>query len=167
MWFDPVYWILLGPAMLLALYAQIKVKTTFARFSRVGTRRGLTGAQAAERILADAGIVDVKVEEVDGWLSDHYDPRSKTLRLSPGVYHSRSVAAVGVAAHEVGHAIQDAEKYVAMSLRTVLVPAAMLGSWVAPLMIIIGFVFHALGLIQLGIVFFAGVVLFQDRKSVV
>ncbi len=161
MMFDPVYWLFLAPAMLLAIYAQIKVKTTFSRFSRVATRRGMTGAEAAGRILSNAGIDDVKVEEVDGWLSDHYDPRTKTLRLSPGVYRARSVAAVGVAAHEAGHAMQHAEGYVAMKLRTVLVPAAMLGSWAAPLLILIGIFFQAVGMIELGILFFAGVVLFQ------
>ncbi len=161
MMFDPLYWLLLGPAMLLALYAQIKVKTTFSRFGRVATRRGLTGAQAAERILSNAGIHDVKVEEVDGWLSDHYDPRSKTLRLSPPVYRSNSISAVGVAAHEAGHAMQHAERYVALTARSFLVPTASIGSWLAPLLILAGFLFNALGLIEVGIVVFAGVVLFQ------
>jgi hypothetical protein len=159
--FDPIYWILIGPAMLLAIFAQIKVQATFARYSRVATQRGITGAQAAQRILADAGIDDVKVEEVGGWLSDHYDPRSKTLRLSPGVYHSRSIAAVGVAAHEVGHAMQHAQGYAAMKLRTFMVPAASVGSWLAIPLIFIGFFINSLGLIKFGIVFFGAVVAFQ------
>ena len=161
LYLDPVYWILIGPPMLLALFAQFKVQATFARYSRVATQKGITGAQAAQRILADAGIDDVKVEEVGGWLSDHYDPRSRTLRLSPGVYHSRSVAAVGVAAHEVGHAIQHAQGYAAMKLRTFMVPAASIGSWLAIPLIFIGFVFHSLDLVKFGIVFFGAVVAFQ------
>ncbi len=158
---DPVYWIMMGPVMILAIYAQIKVHTTFTNFSRVPTRRGLTGAQAAERVLKDAGIEDVEVKEVDGFLSDHYDPKARTLNLSPGVYRGNSVSAVGVAAHEAGHAMQHAHGYLAMKVRSFVVPAASIGSWVAIPLIFLGAILHTLGLIKLGIVFFTAVVIFQ------
>ena len=101
---DPLYWMLIGPTMILALWAQLKVKSNFAKYSQVTTANRLSGAEAAETVLRYANILDVKIEEVGGMLSDHYDPRTRTLRLSPDVFSGRSIAAAGVAAHEAGHA---------------------------------------------------------------
>jgi len=161
MMLDPLYWVIMLPVLVLSIFAQTRVKSTYARFSRVGTRRGLTGAEAARRILSQAGIHDVTVERTQGWLADHYDPRSKTLRLSPEVHGGRSVASVGVAAHEAGHAIQHAVGYAPMALRSAFVPIAGLGSWLAFPIILIGFLFASLELIKVGIICFAAIVLFQ------
>lgn len=159
--FDPLYLIIVGPALLLALWAQLRVKSAFAMYSRMPASSGLTGAQAAARTLEAAGITDVNIESVQGFLSDHYDPRSKTLRLSPGVYSSHSVAAVGVATHEAGHAIQHARNYAPLALRSFIVPAASFGSWMAFPMIFLGFLLHSAGMIQVGILFFTALVIFQ------
>ncbi|HUW58557.1 MAG TPA: zinc metallopeptidase [Planctomycetota bacterium] len=161
MTFDPLYWLLVGPAVLLAFYAQFRVKSAYARYSRVGTQRGVTGAEAARRILASAGIRDVSVEATRGWLSDHYDPRAKTLKLSPEVHDGRSVASVGIAAHEAGHALQDAGQYAPLRFRSAVVPMAGIGSVLVWPMILGGMIFRSLGLIQLGILLFAVVVVFQ------
>ena len=118
MFFDPVYWIVIGIGMMLSLWANMRVKGTFAKYSQQPTRSGMTGADVARSILRENGIADVTVEPVKGKLTDHYDPRSKTLRLSEGVYGSRSMAAFGVAAHEVGHAIQDAQEYALLKFRS-------------------------------------------------
>jgi Zn-dependent membrane protease YugP len=158
---DPLYWMLLGPAILLALVAQVKVQIAFSTYRRVHSRKGYSGAEAAAQILRNSGLYDVKIELSRGWLSDHYDPRTKTLRLSEEVFSSRSISAVGVAAHEAGHAMQHALGYAPMSLRTAIVPMAGLGSWLALPMIFIGFLFSALALIEIGIVLFAGLVVFQ------
>jgi Zn-dependent membrane protease YugP len=159
--FDPVYFIFMAPAMLLALYAQLKVKSAYARMSRVPSARGLSGAEAAVRILHSAGIQDVKVEQTQGWLSDHYDPKSKVLRLSPEVYQGRSLASVGIAAHEAGHALQHAVNYGPLTLRSAIVPVAGIGSWLAWPMIMIGFFMGAMNLVTLGILLFSVLVIFQ------
>lgn len=161
MLFDPLYLIMVAPAFLLALYAQAKVRSAYARFSRVTTRQGLTGGEAARRILDREGLSDVPVQQTQGWLSDHYDPRTRTLKLSPEVYAGRSVAAVGVAAHEAGHALQHASGYAAMQVRSFMVPAASIGSWMAWPMIVGGLFLHSMGLIQIGIILFAAMVVFQ------
>lgn len=129
--FDPMYWLIVGPTVLLALWASIRVKSTFVRFSNVGVRTGMTGAQAAAAV-ARAGRADVTVERHQGFLSDHYDPRSKTLRLSPDVYDGRSISSIAVAAHEAGHAIQHAEGYAWLNFRSHMVPVVQIGSnvWV-------------------------------------
>jgi len=158
---DPLYFVFVGPALLLAIWAQLRVKSAFARFSKVPTRRGITGAQAAAEVLRQADIYDVKIERVGGFLSDHYDPRTKTLRLSPNVYDSASVAAVGVAAHEAGHAMQHAHSYGALALRSFMVPTATFGSWLAMPLIFIGALIGSLGLAKLGLLLFGTVVLFQ------
>ncbi|MCX6044924.1 MAG: zinc metallopeptidase [Chloroflexi bacterium] len=139
MFFNPLYLVFALPALLLGLYAQMKVKSSFEKYSRVRSARGLTGAQAARHILDENGLQHVTVERVDGFLSDHYDPRSKTLRLSSNVYDTPSLAAVGVAAHETGHALQDQQHYVPLNLRSALVPAVQIGSWLGPIVFIIGF----------------------------
>jgi len=136
MLFDPVYWVILGIGMALSLWAQAKVKGTFNRFSRQATRSRLTGADVARRILADHGVHDVSVEPVRGRLSDHYDPRTKKLRLSEPVFKSNSMAAFGVAAHEVGHAIQHAQGYAPLKFRSAWVPVANFGSGLSIFVII-------------------------------
>ena len=128
MFFDPVYWLIIGIGLALSLWANAKVKGTFRKYSQLGTRSGLTGAQVARRILQDHDIQDVRVEPVAGKLSDHYDPRSKVLRLSEPVFGRNSMAAFGVAAHEVGHAIQHARGYAPLKFRSGWVPVANFGS---------------------------------------
>lgn len=165
---DPLYLILAAPGLVLGLWAQWRVKHTFTRYAEVGTSRGLSGAEIAAEILRTKGVHDVRIEPVEGWLSDHYDPQHKTLRLSPDVYHGRSVAAAGVAAHEVGHAIQHAERYAFLGMRSALVPAMSFASPLAVPIIIGGFLlsgFVGSGVGQLvtlaGLALFGVVVLFQ------
>lgn len=157
----PLYLILFGGPLLLALFAQMMVKGAYTRFSRVQTARGHTGAQTAARILEEAGIYDVSIEKVQGWLSDHYDPAKKVLRLSPQVHDGRSVASVGIAAHEAGHALQHATGYAPLQLRSMLVPTAGLGSCLAIPMIIVGFLINMTGLALLGVILFTALVIFQ------
>lgn len=126
------------PALLLGLWAQAKVKGAFNKYSKVGTTTGLTGAEVARRMLDSNGLRSVQIEEVGGNLSDHYDPSKKVLRLSTGVYRSPSVAAAGVAAHESGHAIQDFEKYGPLKIRSFMVPSVQIGSWLGPIIFMIG-----------------------------
>ena len=147
---------------LISLFAQFLVNSRFSKYSRVRSRSGMTGAQAAERILQSQGIYDVAIQRVSGKLTDHYDPRNKTLTLSDAVYASTSVAAVGVAAHECGHAIQHARGYAPLSFRSALVPVANIGSQLSWLFIILGIFFggsHTL--IMIGILMFSAAVLFQ------
>lgn len=127
------------PALLLGLWAQMRVKSAFKKYSKVASARGITGAQAARRILDANGLYEVQVEQVNGFLSDHYDPRSKVLRLSPDVYRSPSLASVGVAAHEAGHALQDQKNYAPLIWRSAMVPTVQLGSWLGPIIFMAGF----------------------------
>jgi hypothetical protein len=159
--FDPMYWLLIGPTMLLALWAQMKVKGAYGKWSEVPASSRMTGAQAAERMLRQAGVTGVTIESVQGYLSDHYDPRAKKLRLSPGVYQSNSVAAMGIACHEAGHALQHAQGYAPLALRNSIVPVASLGSWLAWPMIFLGMMLNMSGLMLLGVIAFAGLVVFQ------
>ncbi len=126
------------PALLLGFWAQFKVKGAFDRYSRQRSYVGLTGAEVARRMLDSSGLRSVRVEQVSGFLSDHYDPAHKVLRLSPNVYGSPSLAAAGIAAHEAGHAIQDSENYVPLRFRTAMVPAVQIGSWVGPIIFMVG-----------------------------
>jgi uncharacterized protein len=142
---DSQYFLIVGPFFLLSLWASFRVKSQFAHFSKVGTRAGVTGADVARRILATNGIRDVEVEPVSGFLSDHYDPSSKRLRLSPDVYHGKSIASVGVAAHEVGHAIQHARAYVPLAFRSAIVPLANIGSQLGMWIFMIGLMLSATG----------------------
>jgi hypothetical protein len=147
--------------LLFGLWAQFKVKSTFKRYSQVPTANGITGAQAAEAVLRNEGVQGVGIRPVPGQLSDHYDPRSKTLNLSEDVGVAASVAAVGVAAHEAGHAVQDARGYKPMQIRASLVPAASIGSqlWIFPAFI--GLILGSTGLVNVGLVLFLAVVIFQ------
>ena len=159
-YFDPTF-IILIPAILLALYAQTKVQRTYSRYMRVAGRSGYTGADAARELLRQNRIYDVKVEQARGRLSDHYDPRSKTLRLSPEVYNSSSLAALGIAAHEVGHAFQHAEEYTPLRLRNAIVPVANIGSTMAFPLLLLGLLLNSLNLVVIGIAAFSLAVLFQ------
>ncbi len=159
--FDPMYWFLVGPAMLLALWASIRVKTTFTHFSKVGVRNGMTGAQAAMAVARAGGADDVTVERHQGFLSDHYDPRSKTLRLSPDVYDGRSISSIAVAAHEAGHAIQHAKAYPWLNFRSAMVPVAQIGSNIWIWVFFLGQFMQQPGLVDIGIILFAATVLFQ------
>ena len=163
MFYDPTY-ILIIIGVFLSLAASAKVNSTFARYAGVRNRRGITGQMAAEQILHQAGIYDVQVQRISGKLTDHYDPKNKILRLSDSTYGSTSVAAVGVAAHECGHAIQHATNYLPLSIRGALVPMANFGAQISWPMIIIGLLFNGnmSGLfINLGILLFSCSVLFQ------
>ncbi len=163
MYYDPTYFLVLI-GVVLSLLAQAKVNSTFSKYSRVGNARRMTGAEAAQRILQGAGVYDVRVEHIAGNLTDHFDPRTKVLRLSDAVYGQASVAAIGVAAHECGHAIQHAKGYAPLKLRSVLVPIANFGAKIAWPLIILGLFItskSSLVLINLGIIAFLGSVLFQ------
>lgn len=163
MYFDPTYFLVLI-GVVLSLIASGRVKSTFSKYANVRNSRGITGAQAAEQVLHRAGIVDVRVERVGGNLTDHYDPRTKVLRLSDSVYGQTSVAAVGVAAHECGHAIQHAKGYAPLKLRSTLVPIANFGSKIAWPLIIFGLFLSGESstlLINIGIIAFLGAVVFQ------
>jgi Zn-dependent membrane protease YugP len=161
MFFDPVYLLFLAPGILLALWAQMRVHSAYQEASQIPVHTGMTGAQAAAAMLRSAGVEGVRIEPVEGFMSDHYAPGEGVLRLSPGVYQERSLAAVGIAAHEAGHAIQDATRYPLMSLRNGLVPLAAFGGNAAWIAIFLGFMLHMFGLILLGIAVFSLTVLFQ------
>jgi Zn-dependent membrane protease YugP len=156
---DPTMIIVL-PALLLAIYAQFRVQSTYRRFSQVPIANGLTGAQVAQEILRRNGLSNVEVDRTDGVLSDHYDPRSRTLSLSSDVHDGISVAAAGVAAHETGHAIQHARGYAPLALRSAMVPTVQFGSWLAWPIFILGFLFHSGAMLQLGILIFSAFVAF-------
>lgn len=157
---DPTYLILI-PAILISAWAQFKVSSTFNRYSTVRSRNGYTGAQVARILLNDAGLQDVEIQQIGGRLSDHYDPKSKVLRLSSDVYGSTSVASIGVAAHEVGHAIQDKESYAALVFRNSIVPLVNFSSSLSWILFIVGILFSFKGLVTIGIILFSVVVLFQ------
>jgi Zn-dependent membrane protease YugP len=161
MFFDPLYFIVVGPGVLLALWATFKVKSAFARGREIPVRSGMTGAEAASRILAASGLYNVRIEPTHAHLGDHYDPKAKVLRLSPEVYGGRSVAAVGVAAHEAGHALQDQEAYAPLKLRSGIVPMASFGSRSAILLLILGIVMHMPFLIWAAVIVFSAFVAFQ------
>lgn len=161
LFFDPLYLIIVAPAFILSLIAQMWVKSAYATNSRKLTSTGYSGAEAAREILFRNGIANVDIEPAEGFLTDHYDPGNKVLRLSPEVYRGRTLAAVGIAAHEAGHALQDAEAYAPLRLRTALVPITMVGSNLAWPLLFIGLIFQAAALIKLGIIFFTGAVAFQ------
>ncbi len=159
---DPMYLLMVFlPAMVLSLWAQAKVKSAFHRGKQIASRRGYTGRQIAQEILDANSIRDVRIEPVQGQLSDHYDPRKKVLRLSPDVYNGRSLASAGVAAHEVGHAIQHARGYTPLKLRNAAVPIASFGSNAGMLLAMGGVLLQMTSMIGLGAILFAGVVVFQ------
>jgi len=152
------------PALALGLWAQMRVRSAFGKYSRVRTMSGITGAQAARRILDANGLYNVNVERVSGFLSDHYDPSGKVLRLSPDVYETPSLAAVGVAAHEAGHALQDQKNYGPLQLRSAMVPSVQIGSWLGPIIFMVGlFMSGAFGqtIAVIGLILFAATAVFS------
>jgi len=155
MFFDPMYFFFMIPGLLLMLWAQAKVKGSYAKYSKVANDERMTGAQVARRILDANGLSTVPVEQVAGELSDHYDPRSRTLRLSPGVYGQPTIAAMGIAAHEVGHAIQHATAYAPLQARTAIVPAVNIGSNLGIFVLILGVMLSIQPLAWIGVVLFA------------
>lgn len=155
------YLIYMAVLLMIPLWAQMRVKSTYSRFAQVGNSTGMTGAQTARKILDDNGLYDVTVREVQGSLTDHYDPRDKSVNLSTDIYHGASIAGTAVAAHEVGHALQDANDYAFMRIRSALVPVANLGSNLSYLLILAGFLLGAMQLATVGVLFFAAAVLFQ------
>jgi Zn-dependent membrane protease YugP len=160
-WFDPVYLLFLLPGILLALWAQWRVRSAYSEASRIPAHSGYAGAQAAQLLLRSAHVLGVEIEPVQGYLSDHYSPGERVLRLSPEVYSGRSLAALGIAAHESGHAMQDAQRYPLLEARNFLVPFAGIGSNLAWIILAAGFVLHMMGLIYIGIAVFSLTVLFQ------
>jgi Zn-dependent membrane protease YugP len=148
------------PAILLALYAQLRVRSTYGKYSQVPIANGLSGSEAAGEILRRHGLPGLRIERIDGTLTDHYDPRTRVLRLSSGVYDGSSVAAVGVAAHESGHALQHADNYGPLALRSAIVPVTQFGSWLAWPIFMIGLFFHSGAFMQLGILIFSAFVAF-------
>jgi Zn-dependent membrane protease YugP len=161
MYLNPSYFVFILPALAFSLWASWRTHSAFKKYSRVRTLRGLTGAQAAQEMLRSAGIFDVQVVPTRGFLSDHYNPANKTLALSEATYASNSVAAVGVACHEAGHALQHAQAYKALWLRSALVPTANIGSSTGYLVMFGGLLFHSANLIYVGALLFAAVLLFQ------
>ena len=158
---DPLYLILALPGLLLGLWAQMRVKGTFNKYSKVRTASNLTGAEIARHLLDNQGLHDVRVEETQGFLSDHYDPRTRVLRLSPDVYGTPSVAAAGVAAHEMGHALQHSAGYGPLQVRSAIVPVVQFGSSLAPILILVGFLLRFTALAWVGVILFAGAVVFS------
>ncbi len=157
---DPTM-VLLIPAMILAMYAQMKVNSTYHHYSQIASQRGMTGADVARYILNKNGLYDIPIERVQGQLSDHYDPRSRVVRLSQGVYDSTSIAALGVAAHEVGHAIQHDTGYMPLYIRNTIIPITQIGSYVSIPLLILGILVSSPRLVELGILLFTAIVFFQ------
>ena len=157
------YWyiVLVIPAVILGMIAQVKVKSTFEKYSRVYSRRGYTGADVARIILDKNGLYNVRVERIRGHLTDHFDPRENVVRLSESVYDSSSVASIGVAAHEVGHALQYAKSYAPMKMRAAVIPVTRIGSTVAPLLIMLGFLMWLEPVIIVGVVLYSTIAVFQ------
>jgi Zn-dependent membrane protease YugP len=151
---DPLFWMLVLPGLLLGLYAQSRIKMNVARYSQVETQGEITGAEVARRLLDAQGLQNVRIESTPGMLSDHYDPRTKVLRLSEQVYYAPSIAAAGVAAHEAGHALQDAEDYLPMEARTYIVPIVQLASKIAPWLFVAGLMLQLNTLTWIGVILF-------------
>lgn len=161
LYFDPMYLIFALPALLLGLYAQMKIRTSYSKYLRVANGRGITGLNAARYLLDSAGLYNVEIEGTPGELSDHYDPSKRKLHLSRGVANSASVAALGIVAHEVGHAVQHAEGYGPLRVRSAIVPIVSIGTWLGPILFIIGFLLQAYDLAVLGVIAFAGAAVFS------
>jgi len=159
-YYNPTYLLFMAPAFLLMLLTSWYVKAAYSKWSRVPSRSRITGAEAAQRLISRGGLYGVTIERIGGQLSDHYDPRSRTLRLSQGVADSPSVAAVAVAAHELGHALQDAEEYLPLRFRSALVPAVNIGSWLGWLLIMIGLFLNWVNIAWLGVLVFSAGALF-------
>jgi len=159
-YFNPLYFVFALPALLLGMYAQYRVSSAYNRFSRERNRANISGLEAAQRLLSVAGLQSVGVSETQGQLSDHYDPRNKRLFLSSGVARNPSVAALGIVAHEVGHAVQDQQDYAPMKLRSAIVPAVQIGSWLGPLLFLAGLLLNLARLPEIGLILFSTTLVF-------
>ena len=160
-YFDPLYLYLVLPTFLFAVFAQIRVSSVFKKYSKQYTTSGMTGAEAAMAVLNQAGINGIFIQRTSGSLTDHFDPKNNTIFLSDNVHDSATVAAIGVAAHEAGHAIQYAENYFPIKIRTAIIPVTKIGSYLAVPIIILGFFLEMAGLVNFGILLFGSIVLFQ------
>ena len=160
-YFDRYYWILIVPAMIFALWAQSRVSSTYGKYSRVMSARGMSAADVCRKILDENGLYHIRIERVAGNLTDHYDPKDEVIRLSDSVYGSASVAAVGVAAHEAGHAVQHATGYIPIKVRSAIIPITQIGSQLSIPLILMGFLFQFQPLVFAGILFYATAALFQ------
>jgi Zn-dependent membrane protease YugP len=160
MFFDPMYFVFALPALILGLWAQFKVQSSYRKYSQVRSMVGLSGSEIARRMLDMNGLYNVSVEMVQGFLSDHYDPTKRVLRLSPDVYRGNSLAAAGIAAHEAGHALQHQDAYLPMQIRTAIVPTVQLGSWLGPIIFLIGFFMQWTQLAWIGLILFAATAAF-------
>ncbi len=160
MYFNPTYWLYMAPGLLLVMFTSWYVKSAYRKWSKVPARSRISGSDAAQRLITRAGLYGVQIETVRGEMSDHYDPRSKTLRLSQGVAQNSSVAALAIAAHELGHAMQDAEDYLPLKMRAAMVPMVNIGSYLGWIMIMAGLFFNMLNIAWVGVAFFAGGALF-------
>lgn len=160
LFYDPTF-LLLIPALIFSLWAQYRVKSTFARYGEIGARRGITADQVSRALLDRFGLQNVRVERIAGELSDHYDPSSKVLRLSDSTAGNNSIAAIGVAAHEVGHALQDKDGYAFLRMRNAIVPVVSIGSMLSMPLFIIGLIMGSLNLLNVGILLFCGVLIFH------
>ena len=156
-----LYLLFAMPALLLGLWAQYRVKSALNKYSRVRNATGLSGAEVARRILSMNGLYEVKVEPSQGFLSDHYDPLTRTLRLSPEIYQGTSVAAAGIAAHESGHALQHAEAYLPLQIRSAIVPTVQIGSWLGPIIFMVGLWFAGTTIAWIGLILFAATAVFS------
>ena len=163
--FDPIYLLFIAPGLLLSLWASFRVKSTFSKWKQVPSRRGITGAEAAYQLMHRAGITDVEVVRVDGMLSDHYNPVTKKLALSEEVYGSTSVAAIGVATHEAGHAIQHARHYAPLWVRSALVPTANIGSSLGYIVMVMGLMFSSTNMVVIGAILFSAVLLTSAQQQ--
>ncbi len=159
--FDPMYFLFLAPGLALSLWASFRVKRAFKKYSKVPSARGMTGAEAAAELLRGAGITGVRIVPTHGMLSDHYNPINKTLALSESVYRTNSIAAIGVATHEAGHAIQHAQNYAPLWVRSLLVPTANIGSGLGYIVMVLGLLFSSTNMVLVGAVLFSAVLLFQ------
>lgn len=161
LYFDEYYLLLCVPALILSLIAQWKVKASYKKYSRIGNIKGITGASAAMRVLQFYGINDVRIEKVSGRLSDHYDPTAKVIRLSTGVYESNSIAAVGIACHEAGHAAQHAEAYLPIKIRSAIIPVTRFGSTAGLFLALFGYILGFEPLVSIGLLLYFMIVVFQ------
>ena len=159
--FDIYYFILIIPALLFGLWAQSQVNTNFTKYSKIGTMRGMTGAQAADYILRQNGIYNVSVNQISGHLTDNFNPKTNVISLSESVYNSTSIAAIGVAAHEAGHAVQHAVNYKPIRIREMVIPVTQIGSWLYLPILLVGVFLSSQGLVNLGIILFSTLAIFQ------
>lgn len=158
---DPLYLMLALPGLILGMLASFMVKSAFGKYAQIPASSGLTGAEAAHAMLLAQGVTDVEISESNGFLSDHYDPRTHSLHLSSEVYHGQSLSSVGVACHEAGHALQQAEGYALMGLRATLLPVTIVGQNFAPILLMIGLATGLLGLVKIGVLLFSAAVIFS------